>query len=151
MFTNFKIWWWCVKTEISLFSRVSILGLGPDFGEVKQKIKDLWLCSMNFHESWKNSHLSTGFPIFFPYITVFGKFFLNHLATISSYRPSWSTIETLIIQFTPPDGTLINWWIELNTKNSTKRQQSCRLVEFLVFTSAFGRHRHWLILRVTSP
>ena len=35
--------------------------------------------------------------------------------------------------------------IELNTKNSSKRQQSCRLVEFLVFNSAFGRHRHWWI------
>ena len=32
--------------------------------------------------------------------------------------------------------------IELNTKNSTRRQQSCLLVEFLVFNSAFGRHRH---------
>ena len=31
--------------------------------------------------------------------------------------------------------------IELNTKNSTRRQQSCLLVEFLVFNSAFGRHR----------
>ena len=31
--------------------------------------------------------------------------------------------------------------IELKTKNSTKRQQSCRLVEFLVFNSAFGRHK----------
>ena len=31
---------------------------------------------------------------------------------------------------------------ELNTKNSTKQQQSCRLVEFLLFNSAFGRHRH---------
>ena len=31
--------------------------------------------------------------------------------------------------------------IELNTKNSTKRQQSCRLVEFLVFNSACGAHR----------
>ena len=30
---------------------------------------------------------------------------------------------------------------ELNTKNSTKRQQSCRLVEFLLFNSAFGRHK----------
>ena len=35
--------------------------------------------------------------------------------------------------------------IELNTKNSTRRQQSRLLVEFLVFKSAFGRHRHWLI------
>ena len=33
---------------------------------------------------------------------------------------------------------------ELNTKNSTRWQQSCRLVEFLVFNSAFGRHQHWL-------
>ena len=37
------------------------------------------------------------------------------------------------------------WVIELNTKNSTRWQQSCHLVEFLVFNSAFGRHRHWLI------
>ena len=36
-------------------------------------------------------------------------------------------------------------WSELNIKNSTKQQQSCRLVEFLVFNSAFGRQRHWLI------
>ena len=48
----------------------------------------------------------------------------------------WST------WFASSDGTLIIWQIELNTKNSTKRQQSCRLVEFLVFNSAFGRHRH---------
>ena len=33
----------------------------------------------------------------------------------------------------------------MKTKNSTKRQQSCRLVEFLVFNSAFGRHSHKLI------
>ena len=31
---------------------------------------------------------------------------------------------------------------ELRTKNSTKRQLCCCLVEFLVFNSAFGRHRH---------
>ena len=43
-------------------------------------------------------------------------------------------------RYTSSEGTLINWWTELNTKNSTKRQQSCRLVEFLVFNSAFGRH-----------
>ena len=29
---------------------------------------------------------------------------------------------------------------ELNSKNSIKKQQSCRLVEFLAFNSAFGRH-----------
>ena len=34
--------------------------------------------------------------------------------------------------------------IELNTKNSTRRQQSCHLVEFLVFNSAFCRYRRWL-------
>ena len=28
----------------------------------------------------------------------------------------------------------------LNTNDSTKLQQSCRFVEFLVFNSAFGRH-----------
>ena len=39
---------------------------------------------------------------------------------------------------------------ELNTKNSTKQQQSCRLGEFLVFNSAFGRYRHWLVL-ITKP
>ena len=32
--------------------------------------------------------------------------------------------------------------IELNTKNSARWQQSCHLAEFLVFNSAFGRHRH---------
>ena len=44
-----------------------------------------------------------------------------------------------ITRFSPSDGTPFNRQIELNTKNSTKRQQSCRLVEFLVFNSAFGR------------
>ena len=36
--------------------------------------------------------------------------------------------------------SLIFYRIELNTKNSTKRQHSYRLVEVLVFNSAFGRH-----------
>ena len=40
--------------------------------------------------------------------------------------------------------------IELKTKNSTKRQQSCRLVEFLVFNSAFGRHSNFLIPSTVS-
>ena len=39
---------------------------------------------------------------------------------------------------------LFFYWIELKTKTSSKRQQSCRLVEFLVFNSAFGRRRHIL-------
>ena len=34
---------------------------------------------------------------------------------------------------------------ELKTKNSTKRQLCCRLVEFLVFNSAFGRHSNLLV------
>ena len=34
--------------------------------------------------------------------------------------------------------------IELKSKNSTRWQQSCHLVEFLVFNSAFGRYRRWL-------
>ena len=41
-------------------------------------------------------------------------------------------------------------WIELKTKNSTKRQQSCHLVEFLVFNSAFGRRCHLLISSTLS-
>ena len=48
-------------------------------------------------------------------------------------------------RYTSSEGTLINWWTELNTKNSTKRQQSCRLVEFLVLNSAFGRNSNELI------
>ena len=48
------------------------------------------------------------------------------------------------------NASLFFQWIELNTKNSTKRQQSCHLVEFLVFNSAFGRYRHWLIW-IASP
>ena len=36
------------------------------------------------------------------------------------------------------------YWIGLKTKNSTKRQQSCHLVNCLVFFSAFGRHRDLL-------
>ena len=45
-------------------------------------------------------------------------------------------------RFTPLDGKLIFREIELNTKNATKQQQqqSCPLVEFLVFNSAFVRH-----------
>ena len=38
-------------------------------------------------------------------------------------------------RFASSDGALIILQIELNTKNPTKRQQSCRLVEFLVFIS----------------
>ena len=34
-------------------------------------------------------------------------------------------------------------YIMLNTKNSTKQNQSCRLVEFLLFSSALGRHGNW--------
>ena len=55
------------------------------------------------------------------------------------------TKRALTTRFSASDGGLIFYWIELKTKNSTKRQQSCRLVEFLVFNSAFGRHSNWLI------
>ena len=61
-----------------------------------------------------------------------------------TYKPNRHQFWTCT-RFLPSDGTLIFKQIELNTKNSTKRQQSCRLVEFLVFNSAFGRHRHWWI------
>ena len=54
----------------------------------------------------------------------------------------WTTVAYTIYFIRASEGRLINWPIELNTKNSTKRQQSCRLVEFLVLNSAFGRHRH---------
>ena len=38
----------------------------------------------------------------------------------------------------------MTWVIELNTKNSTRwGPGGPHLVEFLVFNSAFGRHRHW--------
>ena len=40
--------------------------------------------------------------------------------------------------------------IELKSKNSTRWQQSCHLVEFLVFNSAFDRYRRWLRLRRIS-
>ena len=60
------------------------------------------------------------------------------------YIDNWSTAAwsgpPSPTRYTSSEGRLINWPIELNTKNSTKRQQSCRLVEFLVFNSAFGRH-----------
>ena len=35
--------------------------------------------------------------------------------------------------------------IELKSKNSTKQQQRCRLVDFLVFNPAFGRYSNLLI------
>ena len=37
----------------------------------------------------------------------------------------------------------------MNAKNSTKQQQSCRLVEFLMFNSAFGRHRSLINTKYT--
>ena len=40
---------------------------------------------------------------------------------------------------------------ELYTKNSTKRQQSCLLVEFWIFNSAFGKHSKLLILSTLLP
>ena len=40
--------------------------------------------------------------------------------------------------------------IELKSKNSTRWQQSCHLVEFLVFNTAFGRYRRWLRSRRIS-
>ena len=46
--------------------------------------------------------------------------------------------------FLPLDGTFIFYWIELKTKNSTNGK-SCRLVEFLVFKSAFGWHSNQVI------
>ena len=33
----------------------------------------------------------------------------------------------------------------------TQPNDLCRFVQFLVFNSAFGRHRHWLVLQITSP
>ena len=59
------------------------------------------------------------------------------MKTLGTIRISRIILPT---RFTALDGTLIIRQIELKTKNSTKRQQSCRLVEFLVFNSAFGRH-----------
>ena len=53
-------------------------------------------------------------------------------------------------RFLPSDGTLIFKQIELNTKNSTKQQQSCRLVEFLAFNSAFGGQSNQLIRNTLS-
>ena len=40
--------------------------------------------------------------------------------------------------------------IKLKSKNSTRWQQSCHLVEFLVFNTAFGRYRRWLIKRISK-
>ena len=40
--------------------------------------------------------------------------------------------------------------IELKSKNSTRWQESCHLVEFLVFNTAFGRYRRWLRSRRIS-
>ena len=40
--------------------------------------------------------------------------------------------------------------IELKSKNSTRWQQSCHLVAFLVFNTAFGRYRRWLRSRRIS-
>ena len=60
------------------------------------------------------------------------------------------TVFWLSTRFLPLDGTLIFKQIELNTKNSTKQQQSCRLVEFLVFNLAFGRHTNQLISSTLS-
>ena len=51
-----------------------------------------------------------------------------------------------ITRFSASGGTLFfpTWVIELNTKIETKRPlRSGRLVSFLVFNSAFGRHDHW--------
>ena len=43
------------------------------------------------------------------------------------------TLRPATTWFFASDGTLLFTWIELNTKNATKQQHSCRLVEFLGF------------------
>ena len=53
-------------------------------------------------------------------------------------------------RFSPSDGTPFNWQIELNTKKSTKRPLRHRLVECLVFNSAFGRQSNKLIMYTLS-
>ena len=59
---------------------------------------------------------------------------LNHIQFIIWSTTAWSGPPSPT-RYTSSKRRLINWPIELNTKNSTKRQQSYHLVEFLVFNS----------------
>ena len=69
------------------------------------------------------------------------------------FRIRWNTFKAIwVIKFNTKNETnrLRDVRTELKSKNSTRWQHSCHLVEFLVFNWAFGRYRRWLRSRRIS-